>query len=683
MPQFAIACAAGGIALRVLNALLGTGATFSSFSPAHSADPPQPGEARRSAALVVLALFAIGASLLAVLSRPDRSGFAVGAWVAAQIVLLAAAFDRPAPTANPSGRGRGAALFGLVLLGTAFSHFWELGQYPDFIHWDHGIYGSAALRLLGGEWSPFFVMDPNSPSISRPWVAVCALLLGLFGPHYWVLRLTGAISGVLLVVGTYLLGSSLLNRRVGLCAAFLASVNHVLWLYSRQSYVLDPAPFFVLALYCAVIGLRSGRRFPWCLAGVLSGWTLLTYWASTALVIVGAAIFGGFAVFFPRWLWRHRTGLAWMLLGAVVVYLPMVPHMAASANLTARLHDQTSVLNPDGSIQRDPAFWKNQVRQTFGMILQHGESSPWGVSTWRPIAIGPEAALFGIGLTYLIVSGRWGPALVLLPWIGFGFFFGNGLFRDPRTLYHCLAAIPPILIVSSVAVDRFLALTDRWKPRLLRAAPITVVLLVLGFIGLLHFRTVWQVVGRPASRHETDGSVLRADIRSIVPRYIRENPDYRYYLVRTSTGLSCAEPSFIFFADDSDVSDVTGELEEALPVPPTDQPRGVAFIVLPERSRDAGFIRTIYPRARTVQLFSTDTREPVRILLVDANFVRRAFGAAAVKRAELRISYGVVPPRLAVAGGYQKIGPGCPCGKLCCSRRPAGHWRSSRASTAS
>jgi 4-amino-4-deoxy-L-arabinose transferase-like glycosyltransferase len=474
-------------------------------------------------------------------------------------------------------------------------------------------------------------MEPGNRSIPRPWVAVCAVLLGVFGAHYWVLRLTAAISGVVLVLGTYLLGSSLLNRRAGLVAAFLASVNHVLLLYSRQPYVLDPAAFFVLALYCATLGLRSGRRFPWCLAGVLCGWSLLTYWASTVLVVVGAAIFGGFALFYPRWLWRRRAGLLWMLLGAVIVYLPMVPHMRASRNLGTRLQEITIVSAPDGSIQRDPAFWKNQLRRTFGTILQHGETSGWTVSTGKPVALGVETVLFGIGLISLFLSRRWAPALVLLPWIGLGFLFGNGLFQYP-SFYHCLAAIPPILLVSAVTVDRLLALSDPWKPRL-RIAPILSAILVLAFIGVLHLRALWVAVGRPSSPQANGRPALRADLRSIVPLYIRENPNLRYYLVRTSTELSCAEPSFIFFADDSDISDMTRPLEETLPIPPTEPPREVAFIVLPGRATGTDFLRTVYPNARTVELQSTNLTRPVQILLVDADSVRRAFEAVTAKRA--------------------------------------------------
>ena len=630
MLRFGLACAIGAISLRILNGVLGTSATFSSFSPTQSNDPAEVGDVRRPALRVGLALSSLSICLLGVLFLPDHPGLAVGTWMAAQVFILVAAFDRPALRTDHSRRRASAMLLGVILLGATFTRFWELGQYPDFVHWDHAIFGSAALKILRGEWSPFFILEPSNRSVPRPWEAVCAALLGVFGAHYWVLRLTAAISGVVLVIGTYLLGSSLFNRRVGLAAAFLASVNQVLLLYSRQSYVMDPAAFFVLALYWAIIGLRSGRRFPWCLAGVLSGWCLLSYWASTALVVVGATILGAFALFYPRWLWRRRAGLLWMLLGGAIVYLPMVPHIRGSTSLGSRIRETSVVFTPDGSIQRSPVFWKKQLEQTFGTILQYGEGSSWNISTGRPLVLGPETVLFGVGLTYLLISRPRAPAMVLLPWIGFGFFLGNGLFPNAN-FYHCLAAIPPIFLVSAVTVDRLLSLSDPWKPWL-RIAPIVCAVLVLAFIGTLHLRAVWGLVGRSPSRLANGRPALRADARSIVPLYIRENPNRRYYLVRTSTGLTCAEATFIFFADDSDISDMTKPLEETLPVPPTDPPREVAFIVLPGLETRADFIRTVYPSARTVELRSTILPKPVLILLVDADSVRRAFEAPASKR---------------------------------------------------
>lgn len=629
MIRFALACAIGGIALRILNAALGTSATFSSFAAKESDNLTEAGDFRSPALPVGLAFSSLSICILAVLFLPDHPGLAVGTWIVAQILILVAAFDRPAFRTGHSRPGITALLLGVVMLGAMFTRFWELGQYPDFVHWDHAIYGSAALKILRGEWSPFFIMEPSNHSVPRPWEAVCAVLLGVFGTHYWVLRLTSAISGVVVVIGAYLLGSSLLNRRAGLAGAFLASVNHVLLLYSRQSYVIDPAAFFVLALYCTTVGLRSGRRLHWCLAGVLSGWCLLTYWASTALVAVGATIFAAFALFYPRWLWRRRAGLLWLFLGAVIVYLPMVPHMRGAASLGTRLRETTAVLTPDGSIRRDPAFWKSQLEQTFGTILQHGEGSAWNVSTGKPLVFGPETVLFGIGLSYLLLSRRWAPAMVLLPWICVGFFFGNGLFPNPN-FYHCLAAIPPVLLVSAVTVDRVLALSDSWKPRN-RLAPTLLVLLLLAFIGVHHLRAVWGLVGRSPSLQANGRPVLRADARSIVPRYVRENPDLRYYLVRTSRELTCAEASFLFFADDSDISDMTKPLEETLPVRPTDPPREVAFIVLPGLEPRADLIQRVYPKARTVELRSTILPKPVLLLRVDADSVRQAFEAIASK----------------------------------------------------
>jgi hypothetical protein len=608
------------VALRVLVALAGMSGTLSSFSPCRSVGPDRREDRRRTILLVVLALSSLAGCLFGIRYHPDAQALSVGSWVAAQILLLAAAFTGRSPATSPaSPRWRAWWTPGLLVLGAALLRFWDLGHFPDFIHWDHGIYGNTGLRFLRGDWSPFFATDGYLP---RPWVAVWAALLRVFGTHYWVVRVTGAVSGVLLVLGTYLLGNSLFNRRVGACAAFLAMVNHVLLLYSRQPYVQDPAPWFVFTLYFASVGLKRGSRVHWCLSGLSAGWMMFTYWSATALALVGASIFACFAIVYPRWVWRHRMGIVWLLVGALVVYLPMLPAMTGPSNLSDRIRDTFAVFDPDGTLRSDAGFWKRQLGLTFGTVLSHGDHSPWGVSTGLPIVIGPEAAMFGTGLAYLLVFGRAACAIPIFLWIGIGFLVGNGFFADPQVLYHCLGSIPPILLASGIAIDRFLTLSDAWTSSLRRMAPRLAVTILLAFIASLHLRAVWQVVGRRAG---DDRPILRADLRSIVPRYIREHPDYRYYLVRSSTGLSCAEPSFLFFADDSDVSDVTGEVSAILPVPPTVHAVGAAFVVLPEQASQAGAIRATYATARREELLSDGGS--VDVYLVDAETVRRTYEA--------------------------------------------------------
>jgi hypothetical protein len=85
-------------------------------------------------------------------------------------------------------------------------------------------------------------------------------------------------------------------------------------------------------------------------------------------------------------------------------------------------------------------------------------------------------------------------------------------------------------------------------------------------------------------------------------RTIRESPDYRYFLVRTPRDFTCAEPAFLFFADDSDVSDLTTSLPTVLPLPPTSDGRGAAFIVLPSREPDRERIAETYPGAGQTEL---------------------------------------------------------------------------------
>ena len=637
---FAAACAAAAIALRVLNAMRGVSATLSSLTSQRWKSEPGASERHdgrfataRTGLLVMLAVASAVASAEVVRLRPEAQPLAVGAWVAAQVLLLAAAFV-PTPAFRAAGSRRWGALLrrwwipALLVAGAAVLRLWQLGWLPDAVHWDHGMYGNSALRLLRGESGPFFTMDGNLP---KPGMAWWAALFAVFGAHYWVIRLTGALSGILLVLGVYLLGTALFNRRVGAAAAALAAVNHVLLIYSRQPYVLEPAPWFVFSLYFAVLGLQRGRRLHFCLSGLCAGWMMLTYWGATALAGVAAVLFAGFAIAQPRWFARRIAGLGWLIVGGLVVYLPMLPSMTGRSRLGERMREQFALFDASGALRVDPDFWAAQLRGVFGTILAHGEQSPWGVASGSPITIGPEAALLGVGVFYLLLSGFALPTIAILIWGAVGFALGGAVFIDPRVAYHFLGSIPPVLLAVAIAIDRLAALTDPWSSRMTRAVPRLAMTLLLAYLATPHLRAAWTVVRRPAA--PGGGSVLHADVRSLVPRFVREHPDYRYYLLRDSTGLSSDAPSFVFFADDSDISDVTGGVDRILPVPATPHARGAAFVVLPERAVDAAALRETYPDARRETIVGDNTRGTVEVYLVDAETVRRTYessgGAAA------------------------------------------------------
>jgi len=461
----------------------------------------------------------------------------------------------------------------------------------------------------------------------------------IFGAHHWVLRLLGAIAGVVIVWGTYLLGTALFNWRVGLVGALLTMVNNVLLLYSRQPYVLDPVAPLVLALYCIAIGLRRGSGFHWCLAGFLGGWALLEYHASVTFPPIGVAWLLYLIACYPREMWRHRSGLLWLVGGFIVVYLPMLAQEIVRREGLGRA-DIIVFLKPDGSINWDPALWANQLGQAFGSIPFFAETNPWVVGTGHPLCMQYDAILFGIGLTYLLFVWRTPATFLLLAWTGISIFLGSATLPNPPTFYHTLAAVVPIMLAGGVAVDRLLALTDGARLLPWRLPVWLGATAALALASITNVQAVWIAIRRPPPK---DGHELYvANARILAARFIREHPDYRYYLVRSAINVDATADNeiFHFFATDSDVSDISNDLADALPVPPPKSGSGVAFLVLPTRAADREVISRVYPTASVEELWYAPGDEFVSAYTVDAEAVRAAYEAR--RRAAPRPEDGAV-----------------------------------------
>ena len=624
--RFAVGCIAAGVVLRALNAVVGCSRTLSSFvSATWQAPLPRP-HAVGSTALVVLSVSSLGACLLVLAFLPDEQAIAIALWLTAQMWLITAAWPaRPAPASERAPRSV-RILLGLVLLATIGTRFWQIGFYPDFVHHDHSIYGDVLLQTLRGNWQPFFVLDPWMAGFARPWLILPVITLKLFGAHYWVLRLTAAMWSVVLAWAMYLLGTALFNRRIGLIAALLATANHALLLYSRQPYNIECVPPFILALYCAVVAMKRGCRFHWCLAGMLSAWAMFSIRSCTTFPFIGGAIFLYFLCVYPRWMWRHRLGLVWLLAGAAVVYGPMFPHMMGASAWTARARDQIVFLEPNGGIRWDSALWAHQLVRSFGAILYYPDTAPWVVAAAKPICIGAEACLFGIGLTYLLLSWRTPATIMLISTIGISIFLGSVLIPSPPTYYHFFVGIAFVAFASAVAVDRMLALTDRWQPRAWRVIPQAAAFGLLGLICAAHLSAVWSVVRRPPPA--TEGrTIFQTDAAVVAARFIREHPQYHHYIVRSRMERGCTDPLFLFFAADSDVSDLTTTLRDTLPVPPAESAAGESFIVMPGRRAERETITAVYPTAIAEEIPFAWGASSVWVYLVDAESARNAHEA--------------------------------------------------------
>jgi 4-amino-4-deoxy-L-arabinose transferase-like glycosyltransferase len=618
--RFAVGCLLGGLSLRALGVIAGSSASLTSLYPASWSLPARRADRARTGMLVALSVAGLMVCLAILLQAPANEAIAVACWLAAQLWILAAAFPSIGAPAGERASGSTRIILALILLIAVGTRFWEIGYYPDYIHHDHSMYGYEVVRSQEGNWHPFF---SRVYSICRPWFAPVVALFEIFGNHYWVLRVPSALAGVILTGAAYLLGKALFNERVGVVAALLVCVNQLLLLYSRQSYVLDPAAPFVLALYCTTVGLRRGSRFHMCLAGVLGAWALLGYYVSATYVPVAAAVLFYLVAVYPMVMWRQRTGVLWLVLGGVIVYLPMVVGSFADSTVLDRADAIVVFLNPDGSIRWDPDLWAHQVGSSFGAIFRfYGNDNAWGVNTRSSMCMSYVSCLFGIGLTYLLTCWRTPATFLLLAWGTLCIFFGSATLPGAPTSYHFLAAVVPILLVSAVAIDRALALSDRW-PAPIRLLPLLAAVGLLSAISYDHL-TAFQTAFRRPPDHE-DGTPTYLSIGSITAaRFVGEHPEWRHFLVRTRRDLSSTSALFRFFGARSDMSDVTTNMREVLPIPPIEPSDAASFVVLPSRAPARDVIRELYPQAALHELHSASGGD-TWVFVVGANDVRRAY----------------------------------------------------------
>lgn len=147
----------------------------------------------------------------------------------------------------------------------------NLEGYPTWAL-DEGYYVQLGWNIFHGfwgdrEWFPHF-FPPLYP-------VLIGLLEVIFGKSYFVARMLGAILGTVSVVLTYMIGTKIYNRFVGLSAALLLSVAG---LFINRMVVMDNGVelFFLLTIF-SYLKCRENKKSNWVyLTGIFSGLAFLS-----------------------------------------------------------------------------------------------------------------------------------------------------------------------------------------------------------------------------------------------------------------------------------------------------------------------------------------------------------------------------------------------------------------------
>lgn len=151
----------------------------------------------------------------------------------------------------------------------------------------------------------------------------------VFGETEPLVRLFSVVPGVLMIPATYLLGTRLFGRYVGLLAAFLVAASPQLIFYSREARMYSIATLFgILALYMFIRAVDTGRVWAWLgLAAVLLIGIFLDY-----SVLIALAAMNGYLLL----TWRRRKSAAAYMLGVqAMVAVVLLPWLISSKGVAS------------------------------------------------------------------------------------------------------------------------------------------------------------------------------------------------------------------------------------------------------------------------------------------------------------------------------------------------------------
>ncbi|WP_043639704.1 glycosyltransferase family 39 protein [Desulfovibrio sp. TomC] len=360
-----------------------------------------------------------------------------------------------------------ATALGLRLYGLDGPAPWE----DDYLNLDRAMLPLRDLLAIQQWQGPADTIFDFQPPLSY---ALVHLALW-FDSSTLAARLPSLVAGVLTVAGLGLLGTRLLGRGAGLCAAALAAglVFPIAFAQAIKAYSL----LLCLSVFAMWLLVRALDRNSWpAWAGYALCAAAMVYAGYQGLVVfVVQAVWAGLA----GWAMERRqpgTGRARLWPGLAAfggVVLAIWPLLPAVVFLRDFLH--APGVDPWQGV--DMAF---AVRVLSGFIGYDDGPLPWFAAVWAGAA--------ALGLTVAVRRGRLGAALLLLGWAGgstLALIASKSALRPILDSRHLIMAFPALVLLAGLGLVWLATAAGQRLPagRVRRAAP--AVLAGLAGLGLL------------------------------------------------------------------------------------------------------------------------------------------------------------------------------------------------------
>ena len=472
----------------------------------------------------IYASAALGAMALVAFAVFGENTFVHLAWLASVVVLLTSfVMHLPTPRLSVSRfawphAGLLLLLLGIAILARSVSTFADLPLNVDGDCASVGLEARALLndatpKLFGFRWAGMPVLGYLPPWLSLRFV----------GNNLVGLNTSGAVEGVLSVVGLYFLGRTLFSPRVGLIGAACCS-----WPPWRTPPPAARRPTSTRSsswlLPCCSSSWDGSARAagPWCLAAFSApsicrcispvGCWPLFFWPSSSSW--GCQIARNSVSAFPCWgsgcLQAPSPSVPCSWSSPPTSSLPFLAHARCSSSIrtcsltcaaciTWIVLSRSFLRTPGARCCFSISTRTPLLNSAFGILCwtqSRAASLPW-VSGSRPF----ERA----------VSGR----TLLILWTVLGVVSGAVLTNNSPFWPRLIVLLPPVALLAALALDAGLSWFDAWRPRTLRSSHALAIAAAIALVMWIGVRN-WTVY------IESKGTY--AEGRARIARFLEDQP---------------------------------------------------------------------------------------------------------------------------------------------------------------
>ncbi len=428
-----------------------------------------------------------------------------------------------------------------VVAAAACVRFIGLDHIPPGGFFDEIQNYQVAEGILKGDRPVFIAEMTQMPAL---FFYVLAGAIAIAGKGLATVRGLSALLGTLTVPGFYFLARRAFSWPVAAATTILLAGSRWHVTFSRFGLATILGPLLeVLAVLCLWKAMETRRRVFFLLFGAVVGVGLQAYYSFNVFPAVLAAAVTAFSA---RQGWKSfgselrpiLRGLAWSVLMAVILLLPLARFAVRHPKVFFERSNRVAIWNPEHHLPWPGVLWTNSATNLL-MFNYRGDANPRHNIPEVPMLNPAEGALLVLGLGAALSRGWKWPQATWLVWF-FAMLLPAILTIEAPQAHRALGAVPAVYLLIGQGLQPLFAYATHSAGRIRRAAVAVVLFaaslaatsrdLTLYFGPQVHTSLAWREF---QADHHAIGRFLkpfgnRFDI-FVSPLYFKYNIE-RFYL---------------------------------------------------------------------------------------------------------------------------------------------------------